>query len=182
MKQKTGRKLLGVLLALALTVGLMPGMGLTAYAADGVAIGNGGYPYGKNMTPSITFIVDVAASSGGVYQWYVSDSSDGSYSEVANTSGSFEANADSFETTFTPIDGKWYKCRINNEPQCETQPVMAKKIMADGIFPTEQWRIRSLKAIPDLMLSGRLMGRGSLKRAMTRIGISTLLRKPLQLQ
>ena len=126
MKQKTGRKLLGVLLALALTVGLLPGMGLTAYAAGGVTIGNGSYPYGKNMTSSITFIVDVAASSGGVYQWYVSDSSNGNYSEVAGASGSFEANADSFETTFTPTDGKWYKCRINNEPQYETQPVMAK--------------------------------------------------------
>ena len=33
MKQKTGRKLLGVLLTLAMVVGLMPGMGLTAYAA-----------------------------------------------------------------------------------------------------------------------------------------------------
>ena len=32
---KTGRKLLSVLLALALVLGLMPGMGLTAYAADG---------------------------------------------------------------------------------------------------------------------------------------------------
>ena len=35
MKQKIGRRLLGVLLALALVVGLVPGMGMTAYAADG---------------------------------------------------------------------------------------------------------------------------------------------------
>ena len=35
MKQKTGRKLLSFLLALALVVGLLPGMGLTAYAAGG---------------------------------------------------------------------------------------------------------------------------------------------------
>ena len=36
MKQKTGRKLklLGVLLMLAMVIGLLPGMGLTAYAAD----------------------------------------------------------------------------------------------------------------------------------------------------
>jgi len=34
MKQKTGRKLLGVLLTLAMVVGLMPGMSLTAKAAD----------------------------------------------------------------------------------------------------------------------------------------------------
>ena len=33
MKQKTGRKLLGFLLTLAMVIGLMPGMGLTAYAA-----------------------------------------------------------------------------------------------------------------------------------------------------
>ena len=35
MKQKIGRRLLGVLLTLAMLVGLMPGMSLTAYAADG---------------------------------------------------------------------------------------------------------------------------------------------------
>jgi uncharacterized protein YjdB len=34
MKQRTGRKLLGVLLTLVLVLGLMPGMGLTAYAAQ----------------------------------------------------------------------------------------------------------------------------------------------------
>ena len=34
MKQKTGRKLLSFLLTLAMVVGLMPGMGLTAYAAQ----------------------------------------------------------------------------------------------------------------------------------------------------
>ena len=34
MKQKTIRKLLGVLLALAMVLGLVPGMGMTAYAAD----------------------------------------------------------------------------------------------------------------------------------------------------
>ena len=33
MKQKTGRKLLSILLTLAMVIGLMPGMGLTAYAA-----------------------------------------------------------------------------------------------------------------------------------------------------
>ena len=37
MKQKTGRKLLSFLLTLAMLVGLMPGMGLTAYAADEVS-------------------------------------------------------------------------------------------------------------------------------------------------
>ena len=34
MKQKIGRRLLGVLLTLALVLGLVPGMGMTAYAAD----------------------------------------------------------------------------------------------------------------------------------------------------
>ena len=34
MKQKIGRRLLGVLLTLALVVGLMPGMSMTVYAAD----------------------------------------------------------------------------------------------------------------------------------------------------
>ncbi len=34
MKQKIGRRLLSVLLTLALVVGFMPGMGMTAYAAD----------------------------------------------------------------------------------------------------------------------------------------------------
>ena len=34
MKQKTGRRVLGFLLTLAMVVGMMPGMSLTAYAAD----------------------------------------------------------------------------------------------------------------------------------------------------
>ena len=40
MKQKMGRKLLGVLLTLALVIGLMPGMGLTAYATSEVTGAN----------------------------------------------------------------------------------------------------------------------------------------------
>ena len=38
MKQNTGRKLLSFLLALALVVGLVPGMGLRAYAAGGTEV------------------------------------------------------------------------------------------------------------------------------------------------
>ena len=38
MKQKTGRKLLSFLLTLAMVVGLMPGMGLTAYAASDTVV------------------------------------------------------------------------------------------------------------------------------------------------
>lgn len=38
MKQKTGRKLLSFLLTLAMLVGLMPGMSLTAYAANNLTI------------------------------------------------------------------------------------------------------------------------------------------------
>ena len=37
MKQKTGRKLLSFLLTLAMVLGLLPGMGLTALAADEVS-------------------------------------------------------------------------------------------------------------------------------------------------
>ena len=50
MKQKTGRKLLSVLLALALLLGLAPGMGLTALAYDG-------NPYASlvNTTTKVTF-------------------------------------------------------------------------------------------------------------------------------
>ena len=48
MRQNTGRKLLSVLLALVLVLGLMPGMGMTAYADD---------PYAslKNTTTVIHF-------------------------------------------------------------------------------------------------------------------------------
>ena len=42
MKQKTGRKLLGVLLALSMVVGLVPGMSLTAYAATNYDLWIGG--------------------------------------------------------------------------------------------------------------------------------------------
>ena len=41
MKQKTGRKLLSFLLTLAMLVGLMPGMGVTAYAASKTVTWNG---------------------------------------------------------------------------------------------------------------------------------------------
>ena len=50
MKQKTGRKLLSWLLTLAMVVGLVPGMSLTAYAADG----------------SETALVEDATTTGGV--------------------------------------------------------------------------------------------------------------------
>ena len=43
MKQRTGRKLLGVLLALALVLGLVPGMSLTAYAANNIGVGTTWY-------------------------------------------------------------------------------------------------------------------------------------------
>ena len=50
MKQKTGRKLLSVLLALAMVLGLMPGMSLTALAYDR-------NPYASlvNTTTTVTF-------------------------------------------------------------------------------------------------------------------------------
>ena len=43
MRQRIGSKLLGVLLALAMVVGLMPGMSLTAYAAGSGTIGTASY-------------------------------------------------------------------------------------------------------------------------------------------
>ena len=46
MKQKTGRKLLGVLLTLVMILGLMPGMGLTAYATTAYASGQ---VYAQNL-------------------------------------------------------------------------------------------------------------------------------------
>ena len=56
MQQKTGRKLLGVLLALVLVLGLVPGMSLTAYAATGT------YTTLKNNTTVVKF---------NGYDWYI---------------------------------------------------------------------------------------------------------------
>ena len=59
MKQKTGRKLLGVLLALVLVLGLVPGMSLTAYAATGTYTT---YTTLKNNTTVVKF---------NGYDWYI---------------------------------------------------------------------------------------------------------------
>ena len=50
MKHKTGRKLLSFLLTLAMLVGLMPGMGLTAYAASTTVTWNASDITGENTT------------------------------------------------------------------------------------------------------------------------------------
>ncbi len=71
MKQRTGRKLLGVLLALVMVVGLVPGMGLTAYAETPVGFvalnenfNNGlGTWWVNTASPAYHF----AADSGYVY-------------------------------------------------------------------------------------------------------------------
>ena len=61
MKQKTGRKLLGFLLALSMVVGLMPGMGLTAYAAtswsESFTTNGGTIDGGVTVSGSITLTI-----------------------------------------------------------------------------------------------------------------------------
>ena len=63
MKQKSGRKLLSFLLTLAMVVGLMPGMGLTAYAAESYNLWVGGVQVtSENLTIDST---DDAGITGG---------------------------------------------------------------------------------------------------------------------
>ena len=71
MKQKTGSKLLSFLLTLAMVVGLMPGMGLTAYAETQVKQVNYCYNGGMTLnTISADFYDDDSLKSfSATYTW-----------------------------------------------------------------------------------------------------------------
>ncbi len=70
MKQKIGRKLLSFLLALAMVIGLMPGMSLTAYAKSRVK-----YLDASGAEQSITNYIEVDSDTKNLRQsWYVVNS------------------------------------------------------------------------------------------------------------
>jgi hypothetical protein len=51
MKQKTGRYLLSLLFALAMVTGLLPGTSVTAWANDGLVLGETDYSVKMNPSP-----------------------------------------------------------------------------------------------------------------------------------
>ena len=51
MKQKTGRYLLSLLFALAMVTGLLPGTSVTAWANDGLVLGETDYSVKLNPSP-----------------------------------------------------------------------------------------------------------------------------------
>ena len=92
-----------------------------------VTVGNHNYPYGKNMSSGITFIVDVELTDAVTYQWYVSSDSGATYSEIAGKSGNLSGTEASFETVFSGgelASERWYKCRFNGDVNSETEAVM----------------------------------------------------------
>lgn len=76
--------------------------------AGTVEIANNGYAYARDMNSnSITLVAEVENPTGNeIYQWEQSSSKNGSYTAISG------ATASSYR--FTPSDGKWYRCRVNN--------------------------------------------------------------------
>ena len=92
-KRKLGRKLLSFLLTLALVLGLMPGMSLTAYAAS-VYDGNSYVNYGGD---------DVKLSAFGVRPALKLDLSKVVFDSTSNTFSVAGGNVDVTGVTLTPL-------------------------------------------------------------------------------
>jgi len=93
MKQKTGRKLLGVLLTLAMVVGLVPGMSLTAYAATDI------YTTLMNNRTVVHFneydwyiIKDESSATGGTVTLLSADTKFGTWKFSSNNSNSYNGS------------------------------------------------------------------------------------------
>lgn len=119
MKKKVinGLKVISLLLAIAIMIGLMPG---TISVAQAATISNGGYPYGKNMGSSeITLVCE--ASGGSNYQWQSASSENETFTNIASATLS--------EYTFTPISGTWYRCVVDGT---ESKAIQAIKPISDS--------------------------------------------------
>jgi len=95
-----------------------------------VVIGNSGYPYGKNMgATSITLVVD--ATNATTYQWQESSEENGEYADI---DGATET-----AYTLTPVQGRWYRCKVNDEYTCAVKAIKASE--QDGFLKAEsgQW-------------------------------------------
>ena len=102
MKQKTGRKLLSFLLTLALVLGLMPGMGLTAYAAPTETLLTTITGAGSNTNPATS--ANVSYSTEGVATLTFSEpTSDGQVAYQASPAWGWWGYA--ITLTVTPAEG-----------------------------------------------------------------------------
>ena len=112
------RKIISVILCFLMVVSCFVGTPVTV-KADDVVVNNNGYPYGKNMSTSqITLVADVTNATS--YQWQVADAENGDYQNIE------DAATETY--TFTPENGKWYRCEINGN----TYTKALKAIMADS--------------------------------------------------
>lgn len=115
------RKIISVILCFLMVVSCFAGTPVTVKAED-VVVNNNGYPYRKNMSSSqITLVADVTNATS--YQWQVADAEDGEYQDIE---GVTEA-----AYTFTPENGKWYRCKINGDT--DTKAIKAIKVGSDSI-------------------------------------------------
>lgn len=106
MKKKLTVLLLAMLLLLSFSA-----------AAMAASIGNNGYPYAMNVVVSASYqlTLTVDAENAGDYQWQVADAEEGPYADIAA--------AKAAQYTFTPENGKWYRCVVDNEPSKAVQAV-----------------------------------------------------------
>ena len=94
---------------------------------------NSGYPYGKNMSSSKITLVIETESAASSYQWQMSDSKDGTFTDIDG------ATANTY--TFTPTSGTWYRCVVDGTA---SEAVMALKPGEDGrtwTKPYNSWYI-----------------------------------------
>ena len=99
-KRKSGRKLLGFLLALALVVGLMPGMGLTAYA-DGTTYNPASEYHDYENLISTDTEVTISEVSGQTWYVIAYDSSSSTVTLLPKSGfGTYAFNSEMLEVMF----------------------------------------------------------------------------------
>ena len=109
-RKKLGSKLLGFLLTLALVLGLMPGMGLTAYAADGdtsytltipstLSVANSGWNATSGLTAAVTSgdtfdsSKKLSVTATSTNSWSLVSGSNSVGYNLATTTGAYSSSA-----------------------------------------------------------------------------------------
>lgn len=106
------KRIVSVLLALCLCLGLLP---IAALAAPAAEIGNGGYPYGKAMSgTSLTLVVE--AEGAAAYQWQSAAAKNGPYTDLP-------AATEHTLALSQPPHGTWYRCLVDGTASKAVQVV-----------------------------------------------------------
>ncbi len=94
-----------------------------------VTIGNGGYPYGSNMSSSqVTLKVITASGVAESYQWQKAAES---RTEPAASSFSAISGATGASITFAPEDGAWYRVVLNDSVASKAVQLIRPNTTAD---------------------------------------------------